>query len=164
MRVVDSRLQDLPRIPSASKMDEQTYLAMKVLRPDRKRANEFPELKGVIGDTKSYIKDDPQFQAYIGHIKDGQKSVLGWKSLGLFQPVRSSQLGGFSGVFSGVFSSLFSSLFSTFTPVSHWVADQSKWDRPHLVEMVQMPTVQTGLNWGCSRFSGSDRGWRLHGV
>lgn len=92
MGVVDSQLPDLPQIPSASKMDEQTYLAMRVLRTDRKRANNFPELKGVIGDAKAYIKNDPQFQAYIGHIKDGQKSVLGWSALGLFQPVRGSQL------------------------------------------------------------------------
>lgn len=84
---------DLDVIPSASEMDERTYMALRVLRPKRLKATGFPESTEEVADrTREHLERDYQFQIYLKHIENGEKDVYGQDELARFQIVRDNQL------------------------------------------------------------------------
>lgn len=84
---------DLDLIPSASNMNERTYITLRVLRPEREPAQMFPRFSTELtARAQEHLAKDTQFQAYLNHIGNGEGDVEGQEELGRFQLLRDCQL------------------------------------------------------------------------
>ncbi|KAJ5508534.1 hypothetical protein N7527_010677 [Penicillium freii] len=91
--VLSKTLSTLDALPSASKMSIKEYLAMRVLRPRRMKAEKIPVNKALEDRTEEILSGFHAFEHYIAHIAESKKSVGKEDgNLGAFQLARDSQL------------------------------------------------------------------------
>ncbi|KAJ5833981.1 hypothetical protein N7447_000007 [Penicillium robsamsonii] len=91
--VLSLTLSTLDVLPSASKMSIREYLAMRVLRPRRLKAEKIPVKKALEDRTEKILSGFNAFESYIAYITESKKSVgKEDRNLGAFQLVRDSQL------------------------------------------------------------------------
>ncbi|KAJ5138910.1 uncharacterized protein N7515_003758 [Penicillium bovifimosum] len=91
--VLDKTLSAFDALPSPSKMTIKEYLAMRVLRPSRKKADKIPVNKALEDRTQDMLSGFHAFDHYIAHIAEAKKSLgKGDGNIGAFQLARDSQL------------------------------------------------------------------------